>query len=356
MKILVIGAGPSGLTAAAALTAKGIECRIVERRTAPSELSRAVGILPATIRLLQELNSADAILAEAMPLRKIHLTRHGKTLLKLNTGGEGFEDRIIRGLPQNRTEEILRDLQSRGIAVEYGLEVTGISTDTQIAEVSLSDGSNANFDWVIAADGINSITRSMLNIPYPGYDLPDPWSIADVDVEGEFDPELVQLDVQGKNNTAIIILPIEARRARIVASSPDALATFAEFDHPLQIANTRRTGTFTISVRQAESYQKGRILLAGDSAHCHSPVGGRGMNLGMADAAAAVDAIINAQTDNYTHQRHEIGRKVLNTTEAARRMVVSNNPLSALGLSLAAGAIGSVPAARRAFLRRFSEF
>ncbi len=349
MKVLVIGAGPTGLTAALELAAHGVNCRIVERRTEPSKLSRAVGIMPATIEALEPLGVAGAILSEAMPLRRIRLMRSGKTLMSLDNRSAEFRDNVIIGLPQNRTEEILRDeLAARNVQVEYGLTVNGVTTDDQTATVRFSDNTTETYDWVIAADGIKSIARDQLGIAYPGLDLPGEWSIADVDVGGDFDPELVVLDIQAPGNNFSMVLPIESRRARIVSSTPDALAALTQ---PLEIDNVRRTGTFRISIRQAETYRKGRVLLAGDAAHCHSPVGGKGMNLGMADAVSAARAIINDQVDEYSEERHRIGVVILRMTEAARAMAMSNNPFAKAVIWVAAKAIHSLPVAHRTFMR-----
>ncbi len=349
MKVLVIGAGPTGLTAALELAAHGVNCRIVERRTEPSKLSRAVGIMPATIEALEPLGVAGAILSEAMPLRRIRLMRCGKTLMSLDNRSAEFRDNVIIGLPQNRTEEILRDeLAARNVQVEYGLTVNGVTTDDQTATVRFSDNTTETYDWVIAADGIKSIARDQLGIAYPGLDLPGEWSIADVDVGGDFDPELVVLDIQAPGNIFSMVLPIESRRARIVSSTPDALAALTQ---PLEIDNVRRTGTFRISIRQAETYRKGRVLLAGDAAHCHSPVGGKGMNLGIADAVSAARAIINDQVDEYSEERHRIGVVILRMTEAARAMAMSNNPFAKAVIWVAAKAIHSLPVAHRTFMR-----
>jgi 2-polyprenyl-6-methoxyphenol hydroxylase-like FAD-dependent oxidoreductase len=320
MKVLVIGAGPTGLTAALELAAHGVNCRIVERRTEPSKLSRAVGIMPATIKALEPLGVAGAILSEAMPLRRIRLMRSGKTLMSLDNRSAEFRDNVIIGLPQNRTEEILRDeLAARNVQVEYGLTVNGVTTDDQTATVRFSDNTTETYDWVIAADGIKSIARDQLGIAYPGLD-----------------------------NNFSMVLPIESRRARIVSSTPDALAALTQ---PLEIDNVRRTGTFRISIRQAETYRKGRVLLAGDAAHCHSPVGGKGMNLGMADAVSAARAIINDQVDEYSEERHRIGVVILRMTEAARAMAMSNNPFAKAVIWVAAKAIHSLPVAHRTFMR-----
>jgi 2-polyprenyl-6-methoxyphenol hydroxylase-like FAD-dependent oxidoreductase len=352
MDILVIGAGPTGLTAANALAYKGMNCRIVERKNAPSELSRAVGIMPATIDALGELGAADPLLAEAMPLKKMHILRDERTLVYLDNSGNEFRKRVPLGLPQNRTEGILRDvLSGKGVEVEYGLSVTSISTTQDSALVSFSNNTSDSFDWVIAADGIQSATREQLKIPYPGIDLPSKWSIADVDLAGDFDPEEITLDLYGPNNQFSLILPIEKHRARIASSTEDALSAIKL---PLDITNVRRTAAFKISIRQAESYRKGRILLAGDAAHCHSPVGGKGMNLGMADAIAAATAITNGSVDEYSRLRHAAGKAVVKKTELARHLISSANPMAKSLLWLSFKAISSIPAVHRAFMKQWT--
>lgn len=353
MKTLVIGAGPTGLTAALQFAALGVKCRIVERRTEPSELSRAVGIMPETVKIMKTLGVADAILAEAMPLRKIRVMRSGKLLMSLDNQTPELRDNVIIGLPQNRTEEILRDaLAAQNIRVEYGLTVEKIATDNESAQVEFSDCTAGVYDWVIAADGIQSRTRDQLGIAYPGVDLPGEWSIADVDVEGDFDPELVMLDVQGPGNSFNMILPIESRRARVVSFTADALDALTL---PLEVGKIRRTGVFSISIRQADSYHKGRVLLAGDAAHCHSPLGGKGMNLGIADAVSAARAVIEGRVNEYSIERHQIGVSVLKTTEGARKIMTSNNPLAKTAVWIALKVISSVPFAHRKFMQTLTK-
>ena len=353
LNVLVIGAGPSGLTAALALARRGISCRIVEQRTQASELSRAVGIMPVTIDLMQSLGAADDIMREAMPLRHIQITRGGKKLMELDASSVGTTERVMLGLPQNRTEEILRDcLEQHGVDVEYGRAVATVETDEDVAAVEFADGAEASFDWVIGADGIQSKTRKQLGIAYPGYELPGEWSIADVDVADDFDPELVSIDVQAPGNNFSMVLPIEQRRARIVSSTADALTTAA---HRLEIAHVRRTATFNISVRQAETYHKGRILLAGDAAHCHSPIGGKGMNLGIDDAVAAARAIVEGTVADYSDERHRLAKSIVSRTEAARRMITSNSLVARILLTIATKSFQSLPFARRAFMKTLTQ-
>lgn len=213
------------------------------------------------------------------------------------------------GLPQNRTESLIAEAAERlGVRVRYGIELTKIETGDESATATFSDGSMKSYDWIIAADGKDSTVRTQLDIPYPGIDLPETWSIADVDVGEGYDPEQVRLWVQGEDGLLILVLPIERQRLRFVSSTLDCLK-----DMPIEmnIENVRRTGDFKISVRQAATYKKGRVLLAGDAAHCHSPVGGRGMNLGIDDGFCVSLAILDNTVENYTEARHRIGASIL---------------------------------------------
>jgi len=190
-------------------------------------------------------------------------------------------------------------------------------------------------------------------IAYPGFDLSAEWSIADVELEGAFDPEQVTVHIQGPGELFVLVLPIEARRVRIVSSTSDALAALPV---PMNIARVRRMATFTISLRQAETYLRGRVLLAGDAAHCHSPVGGRGMNLGIDDAFAAARAVHSGDVATYSQKRHIIGAKVMKASEAARKMVTSNSRLVHLLTQGAMGAVQAVAPLRRLVMAKMSSF
>lgn len=350
-KILIVGAGPTGLSAAVELARQGVIADIVERRTKASTLSRAVGILPETIAKLDHRGIGTAIRDEGMSYRRIKFYRSTKCLFSLDFSGEQYKHRVITGLPQNRTEDLLREgFESYGGRVEFGKELASVSQTKDRVSVAFSDEEQRHYDWVIAADGTRSIVREALGIPYLGYDLEDEWSIADVDVE-DWDSECFTAWIQEDPGDFVLVLPIEENRVRIAASSSDAIEAMPV---SLKITNVRRTGVFNIAVRQAETYGKGRILLAGDAAHCHSPVGGRGMNLGIDDAIAAANAIIENSTEFYSPRRRELGRKVIKLSEGGRKIVCSNSKVTKACTTIGMGIAQRLPFLHGSLLGRLT--
>ncbi|WP_444932307.1 FAD-dependent oxidoreductase [Microbulbifer sp. SSSA002] len=347
-----MGAGPTGLAAACALSFYGIHCRIVERRTKPCELSRAVGIFPCTIRRLLKVGVPDILTSEAMKLCKVEYLQAGRPLLFLDNRGDAYKEYVGFGLPQNRTEEILRGfLLEQGVSVEYGVAAVEVDPGERGVTVVLSDGSVEDFDWLIAADGVHSTVREQLGIPFPGEDLPQPWGVADIDIDEGCDSDLISVDIQRPGNQFTIVLPIGRQRVRVVAPQPDALEALGQ---PLKVREIRRSGSFQISIRQAESYRFRRVLLAGDAAHCHSPVGGKGMNLGIADAIAAVETIVTGRVDSYSTERHKIGAATIRKTEVARRIITSNSSISKGCVRTLAKLIATFPVVRQAYIQNLT--
>lgn len=350
IKVLIVGAGPTGLTAALQLARHGIHPEIVERRTEPSELSRAVGIIPASIDKLRPTGVGDAILKEGMPFRKISYYRGTKQLMSFDLTKLTKKGEVMIGLPQNRTEFLMGEgLLRLGVEVQYGKAIVDIKTDNEMATVQFENGESIEYDWVIGADGVGSIVREKLEIPYNGIDLPDKWSIADVEINGDYDPQNFSAWIQGDNREFTFIMPIEPKRMLLLSSTPDAIKSLPI---DLDIKKIRKTGTFNISVRQAETYQKGKVLLAGDAAHCHSPVGGKGMNLGIDDAVAAANAIINGTTNEYTDKRQKIGEHVLRLSENGRKFILSKNPMIKFFTSILFGVIHRTVFIQKLFVRK----
>ena len=322
MNVLVVGAGPTGLMVGIELARRGVTPTVVDQRDSASTLSRAVGITPRSLELLSHSGAADPLIAEGIAMDGLRVY-HGQ---KLSLGmplrsSTAFHPNLVC-LPQDRTEAIMAAvLTKRGTTVKYGLKFEGL---TQLADGVLTrfdDGTEEIFDHVVGADGIRSTVREQAGIAYPGFDLDERWSVADVDIANWRHPGCLTVVQAGPGKVAVVV-PIGEGRYRVVAVGESALKAMPL---PLDVTNVRREGAFTISIRIADTYSTGRIHLAGDAAHAHSPVGGRGMNLGIADAAELARRLVEGGLKGYSEARHIEALEARKITERGRKMSTGPN-------------------------------
>ena len=240
----------------------------------------------------------------------------------------------------------------------HAREVPDSRAKTSIRVLVVDDEVNLRFAIEIGLRGAGheadaaSTVRQAVGIEYPGYDLDETWSIADVDADNWRHAKSFTL-IRTDAGPMAVVVPLEEARYRVISNTANALETLPL---PLNVTNIRREGTFTISVRQAETYSKGRVHLAGDAAHCHSPVGGRGMNLGIADAADLADRIVAGNLDGYSDSRHKIGAKIIATTERGRKMISATSGVKRLAFNTVLTMVASFAPLRRKIGRFIVEF
>lgn len=284
-------------------------------------------------------------------MKKVHIHRGQKRLVDVALPS----DLNVIGIAQDRTESLMSEQVRRmGISIRYGTKVTAVTTSDTSAEVVFEDGEKKSYDWVVGADGVGSIVRRSLRIPYEGYELEEEWSIADVELTAEHEYTSMQawlLDGEHKSRDGMVMVPIERNRVRLISSTPDSLKASPL---KLDVKNVRRTGTFKITVRQAREYVRGKVLLAGDAAHAHSPVGGRGMNLGIEDGQAAAAALVHDTTEAYARERKRKATTVILVTERIRRLITTKNPLIVIGIYVVAWCIQNIGFVQRKFIRNLS--
>ena len=349
MKILIVGAGPAGLTTAVELARRGIVGDVIDLRESGSGLSRAVGIMPASLEILRPSGVTGKLLAEGIKFRQARIYRHSTLALALPFAVSGADDEFILGLAQDRTETHLRDVLSEfGGVVRYGTELVNLHQDANKVTAETRDGAKAEYDYVVGADGARSTTRQLLNLEFQGHDLPETWSIADVDAEDWPNPDAFTLCRLSDGNV-VVVVPLERKRFRVISNTGDALAAL-----PLKmnVTNIRRAGQFKISIRQVAQYNVGRVFLVGDAAHCHSPVGGRGMNLGIADGAELARRMVEDELDGYGEARHKVGKQVIAGSEAIRKVMTSRNPVTRLLVLSVLRSASFVPALQRLFAKK----
>ena len=314
--VLVVGAGPTGLSAALFLHDRGLPVRIVDKSAGPSTTSRAQVVNPRSLELLETTGVTAAIVAESHPIRSVRWYEHWQPLAEIDfeTLQSAFQMRVI---PQARTEALLTEaLAQRGIEVEREIELSGFVDHGASVSAQLSGkGGNPNrFEaaLLLAADGAHSLVRETLGIEFPGHNFPEAWPLYDIELADPLTPD--HAHVSFVENGLIFCLCIRPGLWRVFGNVENLL------DHlpaGSKLGNVGWNSLFHIGDRVASELAVGRIALAGDAAHIHSPVGARGMNLGMEDAyvyAVCAEDVIKGRPErmkDYSRLRHPIHKTVV---------------------------------------------
>lgn len=321
--VLVVGAGPTGLTLAAALRRRGISCRLVEQRQRRSPDSRAMGIQARTLEVLEKLSLADHVLRESLPLegQVFHLASG-----TVATEFRGVHPRhpAMTILPQARTEALL---ERAAPPVEWGCRFLGTDGgDTALVEDAQGRVERIAASWIVGCDGARSSVRQAAGIDFPGIEYPVRLLLADCEVDGLEDGRFHVF-----TDTAMIAFKAPGGYWRLVVALPEAAPepdrnSLAPFRHPdiARFGHLRWWSAFRIHQRRASALRAGRILLAGDAAHVHSPAGGQGMNVGIQDAWSLAAALAGGERDveAWCAERRRIAARLLKSTDRMTRAML----------------------------------
>lgn len=312
-QVLIAGAGPTGLAAALFLTERGVAARIIDFAPEPTRTSKALGVNPRTLALLADTGVSDAIEAEAQPIEALNIRRNGRRLARIvpDWRAIGAERRMVI-LPQARTEALLTEaLTKRGVTVERGLGVQAVRQDADGVTAGLSDGSEASAAVLFAADGAHSTVRKALGVGFPGAGWEEPWQLLDVDLEG---PPPAEGWIDLRPPGPFVCLPFSGKTFRLIGFGPPLLDNLPE---GWTAGEVRWRSDFKVSHRMAERMTVGRVCLGGDAAHIHSPLGARGMNLGIEDAFVFADCVEGflkgepGRLEDYGRLRHRVDSAVV---------------------------------------------
>jgi 3-(3-hydroxy-phenyl)propionate hydroxylase len=326
--VVVAGGGPTGMMLAGELALAGVDVAVVERRESQALVgSRARGLHARTIEVLDQRGIADRFLAKGQ-------TAQVATFAGTRLDMSDFPSRHPYGLAllQNAFEEILAGwVAELDVPISRGRDVTGFAQHEDGVDVELSDGTALRAAYLVGCDGGRSLVRKSAGIEFPGWDPSVSSLIAEAEVRDE-PPVGVVRDARGQHGLG----RLEDGRVGVVVSGPYAGQTGEPTLQELRDAVTSVWGTdfgihspswisrFTDATRQAASYREGRVLLAGDAAHVHYPIGGQGLNLGVQDAvnlawklAQVVKGVsTEGLLDTYQAERHPVAARVLRITMA----------------------------------------
>jgi 2-polyprenyl-6-methoxyphenol hydroxylase-like FAD-dependent oxidoreductase len=330
--LLIVGAGPTGLTAAVELARRGVMPRIIDGKSSPLPLSRAVGINARSLTLLEASGVAERLLAEGVRVQRARIHDQARAIAELRLDRQDFKYNFMLCLPQDSTEAILLErFKELGGDVEFGVSLESLSRRDEKALVTLKHAGEqrieeAEYDTVLGADGAHSRVREAVKLPYVGIDLAGAWGIADVDSAAwPYDDQFCGFILPG--GRVVVVIPIGKDRYRVVANRTKALELVPG---GMAVDRLRREADFDIAVRQVPSYRQDSVFLAGDAAHCHSPVGGRGMNLGIADAVSFAGRLAADDLDGYSAERHAHGQAAIAASERGRRALTAQSRLGRL--------------------------
>jgi len=365
--VLIVGAGPSGLTLANVLAEYGVGCRIVDKKSGPVERSRAALVHVRTLELWAKLGMAERAVERGLKTTRVEIYERGRRASEFPLAGRGTESLTpfpyALTLPQGETERLLVEgLEERGARVEWNAEILGLEDarggGRAVVRREGSDEVTIEARWVVGADGASSPVRNSLGLGFGGETYEQTGLLADVEMDTELDPGTLRLNLTRGGFVGIGALP--GGLYRLFGAVPPSFAArdlsgrvsheaygevgledlqkwFNEyFFVDARLARAEWASLFRIHSRISERFRVGNVFLVGDAAHIHSPAGGQGMNLGIGDAynlgwklaLVAKGQAYPKLLDSYEAERYRIAKTVLRYSDRGFSLEATKNPVA----------------------------
>ncbi len=348
--ILIIGAGPVGLTAAVELHRRGFQPTIIDDEARPTTQSRALGVNARTLHILEPSGVTEQLLATGHRVHTALMKVNGREKMRMDLSHIPDRFNFLLVVPQTTTEAILvSTLQARGIDVQWGTRFDSCVHENEKLLCTLQ-GKEISADMLIGADGAHSAVRKSLGIDFPGETDEKEIGLADIAFNNwpyPFDHAVINI----QDNHLLAFIPMGEGVGRFISTNTDVLGALPK---TADVKEVIWESSFRISYRQVPTYQKGKVFLAGDAAHIHSPVGGRGMNLGIEDAATLAWLTGTGQTEKYNELRHPVGAHVLKFTHQASDALLHPTAFNRFFMQYIMPWATKFPPARKAMLKRLA--
>jgi 2-polyprenyl-6-methoxyphenol hydroxylase-like FAD-dependent oxidoreductase len=350
--VLIVGAGPTGMTAAIELKRAGLNVRIVDKSLHMAQHSQALVVQARTLEQFQRYGIAAAAVERGHKLTRGDFWSEGKQILSVSLEKVQSRYPYALMLPQSETEKILNEcMESLGVTTERGTQLVSLTQPEGLVSAVLqaADGKEEQLNptWVIGCDGAHSTIRSMMDIPFEGGGVGLSFFLGDLEVDGPDAPG-DELSIHFHHGDVVFMARLPNNLVRLIVAVHDRQdedlkrdLTLKDFQDAVDNAGVkvsiRSAGwmtPFRVNDLQARHYRAGSVFLAGDASHIHSPVGGQGMNTGIQDVAnlawklaAVARGADDALLDSYEEERAAVGKALLRFTERGLKMATTPNPI-----------------------------
>jgi 2-polyprenyl-6-methoxyphenol hydroxylase-like FAD-dependent oxidoreductase len=361
--VLVVGAGPSGLTVANELRRHGVEVRIIDRAPAPATTSRALVVQPRVLEIFEDMGVIDDVRATGNAATSLNILFRADERFRIELN-DLLQDPVnftkhqsLWTLSQDDTERILtKRLAGQGVQVERGLAVIDLMSDDQGVTVSVrnADGVTEQIRcrWLIGCDGAHSTVRKAAGIPFEGSTYQDEFIMADAELDWELPDGDLYVSPSRSGFVAVFGMPGTHRFrifGNVVVGPEGPSAEYSEPTHeefqamldarlpvPAKVVKEHWVSRYRLHRKAVPRYRDGQVILVGDAAHVHSPAGAQGMNTGIQDAynlgwklALAIRGVADESiVDSYHAERHPIGERLLTTTDRFFTVISGQNATS----------------------------
>jgi len=373
--ILIAGAGPVGLFLANECARRGLSFRIVEAKASQSEHSKALAIFPRTLEIFDMAGIVSAFLEHANRVTEVAMVTHGRKLARMQFEPGETPYSFVAMVPQDVTEKLLvSELERKGGSIEY--ETTFVSADQQDGFVTATldhkgEQAKCAASFVVGCDGAHSAVRHLLNIPFEGGEYAPSYALADVQTNSLPADEM---QLCPSEFGPIAIFPMNATRRRIVATVDQVEGDAPSLDlvrrllaergpKEIEALSMNWSSYFRIHHRHARTLRGGRMFLAGDAAHIHSPFGGQGMNTGLHDIWNLVwklDLFLHGHgndelLDSYSEERLPVIKSVIDTTDTLTKVMGTPHRIAQVLRDAMIPMVSRLAPFQHAFVQRLSE-
>jgi 2-polyprenyl-6-methoxyphenol hydroxylase-like FAD-dependent oxidoreductase len=376
--VLIVGAGPVGLFLANECARRGLRWRIVESNASQSEHSKALAVFPRTLEIFDMAGLVAPFLEKANRVTSVAVMTHGRTLAHMRFTPKESPYQFVAMVPQDVTEKLLVEaLRRKGGAVEYQTTFVAAVEQGDHVNVSLERGGETlklTASFVVGCDGAHSAVRHLLKLPFEGAEYNDSFILADVETNESLPGNELQLCPSEQGPVAIF--PMSATRRRIVAvidrgkteGDAPSLSLVQEIlaqraPSGMEARTLHWSAYFRIHHRQAAKLRVGRMFIAGDAAHIHSPFGGQGMNTGLHDIWNLVwklDLVLHGHgneelLESYTAERRPVIKHVIETTDFLTKAMGTPSKLAQILRDTVIPMVSRLAPFQHAFVQRLSE-